>query len=273
MGSGTSLTGRVALVTGGGRGLGRAHARALARRGAAVVVNDLGCGVDGHGRDHSVAETVAAEITAHGGQAVADSSDVGSFVGAANCVERAREQFGRIDIVVNNAGILGGSRLASLDEQTLDRVLAVHLKGTLGTARAALSTMQEQRYGRFINIVSEAALDERRPAGIAYGAAKAAVWSVTLALAVEGVPYGITANAISPAARTRMNDRLLASRTPLDLDLDPRHVAELVAYLASDAARDITGRVIHAAGGELREYFVRRVRHGDLLDRLRAAHL
>lgn len=266
-----SLAGRVALVTGAGRGIGRAHALALAAEGAAVVVNDLGCGVAGEGADASVAREVVEVIEAGGGRAVADGSDVGSFVGAARAVDAATEAFGRIDIVVNNAGIVGGGDVETLTEETLDKLLAVHLKGSIGAARAAFPHMRRQRWGRIVNTVSEVALDERFASGLGYAAAKAAVWSATLAMARDGSPHGITVNAISPGARTRMSGEQI-DRTPSSraLDLDPAHVARVVVFLASERAADVTGRILHAAGGHLREYRTGRSRNDELEARISA---
>jgi len=267
------LAERVALVTGAGRGLGRAHALALAGQGAAVVVNDIGAAVDGRGRDSGPAEAVRAEIEAHGGTAVADGTDVASVEGGSRAVEVAVERFGRIDIVVNNAGFAyGGGDVENPVDVELDALFAVHFKAAVGTMRAAFPPMRAAGYGRIINTVSEASLDARMVAGLGYGAAKAALWSATLVAARQGAPHGITVNAISPGARTRMSAGLLDAGfrdgASADVDLDPRHVARVVAYLASADAGDITGRVIHAAGGAIREYTTRRTARSELVERL-----
>lgn len=269
------LDGRVALVTGAGRGLGRAHALALAARGATVVVNDLGAAVDGSGRDSGPADAVAAEVRAAGGQALADDTDVASIDGGRLVVARAIAAFGRIDIVVNNAGFAhGGGTVERPVEAEIDALLSVHLKAALGTMAAAFADMRTRRWGRIVNIVSEAALDRRFVAALGYGAAKAALWSATLAAAAEGAAHGITVNGISPGARTRLNAELLDAGfregTSSALDLDPAHVAAVVAYLASNEADDISGRILHAAGGELREYTTTRSSRTDLVDRLGA---
>lgn len=272
------LEGRVALVTGAGRGIGRAHALVLAARGAAVVVNDVGADVDGTGRDHAVAAAVAAEIQARGGRARADASDVGSIAGGRAVVEAAIDAFGRIDILINNAGFAhGGGGVEGPVEAEIDALLGVHFKGAIGTTAAAFADMRSRRWGRVINTVSEAALDPRYVAGLGYGAAKAALWAATLVAAAEGERHGITVNAISPGARTRMNAALLDAgfrgedRAVRELDLDPTHVARLAAYLATDAAADINGRIIHAAGGQLREYTTARSSRTPLVERLRAS--
>ncbi|HUZ09849.1 MAG TPA: SDR family NAD(P)-dependent oxidoreductase [Acidimicrobiales bacterium] len=263
------MEGRVAVVTGGGRGIGRAHALLLAERGARVVVCDVGSELDGSGSDAKVADTVVDEIVAAGGTAVADHSDIATFAGAARPVERAVSTFGRIDIVVNNAGIAGGSPVETVSEEELARIFAVNFHGSIGTVRAAWPHLREQGWGRIVNTVSEVALDAKMGSGsIGYGAAKAAVWSATIALAAEGLPHGITVNAVSPGAFTRMNEALFGHGRPPGLDLDPVHVARVVAWLASDDAGDVTGRIIHAAAGQHREYLTRRFRDTPLVERL-----
>ncbi len=269
-----ALDGRVALVTGAGRGIGRAHALLLAARGAAVVVCDVGAELDGSGNDTGVAAAVAAEIKAEGGRAVADTSDISTFAGGAHAVEAALDAFGRIDIVVNNAGVGGGGSIESVSEADLERVFAVNFLGSVGTSRAAWPHLRAQGWGRIVNTVSEVALDTKIPSGgeIGYGAAKAAVWSLTSSLATQGREDGITVNAVSPGAFTRMNEALFAaSAPPPGLDLDPVHVARVVGWLVSDDAADVTGRIVHAAGGHHREYVTARHRDTDLVARLDAA--
>ena len=267
----SELAGRVALVTGGGRGIGRAHCLLLAERGASVVVCDLGVALDGSGRDASVAHTVVAEITGAGGTAAALVADISTFADSKAAVEEALERFGRIDILVNNAGISGGAPISSIDETLLSQVFAVNFYGTIGMTKAVWPQMRANRWGRVVNTVSEVALGSRlaSASSLGYGAAKAAVWSATLSLAVEGRPHGITVNAVSPGAFTRMNEAMFAASPPPEgLDLDPRHVARVVGWLVSDEAADVTGRIVHAAGGQHREYVTERRADTDLVQRI-----
>ena len=271
---GRRLEDKVALVTGAGRGLGRAHALALAGAGASVVVNDIGAALDGSGRDDTPAAAVVEEIESLGGRAVADGTDVASVDGGVRAVANTIAVFGRIDVLVNNAGFAhGGGDIEAPNDAELDALLAVHFKAAVGTMSAAFVDMRARRWGRIINIVSEVALDARVAVALGYGAAKAALWSATLTAARAGAQHGITVNAISPGARTRMNEDLLAAGfrgQSTEMDLSPDHVARLVAYLASDEAGDITGRIIHAAGGALREYTTTRTSRSELVSRLRA---
>jgi NAD(P)-dependent dehydrogenase (short-subunit alcohol dehydrogenase family) len=219
---------------------------------------------------------VAAEIRASGGRAAADATDVASLAGGAAAVGAAVEAFGRLDVLLNNAGFAtGGGDVGQPVEAEVDALLAVHLKAALGTMGAAVPIMRAQGYGRIVNTVSEVALDARVADGFAYGAAKAALWSLTLSAARSLDGQGITVNAISPGARTRMNARLLDAGlrggASVGLDLDPRHVARVVAYLASEAAGDVTGRIVHAAGGAVREYTTARTSRSELVARVEAA--
>lgn len=262
------LEGKVAIVTGAGRGLGRAHALTLARRGAAVVVNDLGCDPGGAGSDRGPAEGVVDEIERTGGVAIADTRDIGSLAGGAALVTAALRHFGRVDIVVNNAGIVRTTCVTDTDDTALDLMLAVHVKGSLGTAAAALPHLLEQGWGRIVNTVSEVALRPGPRAG-GYSIAKAAVWSATLAAAEVVRGTGVTVNAVSPGAATRLSAGALDPRFTAD-ELDPNHVAAVVAWLVSDDAADVTGAVIHVAGRHLREYRVERLADTPLVQRIAA---
>jgi NAD(P)-dependent dehydrogenase (short-subunit alcohol dehydrogenase family) len=269
------LDGRVALVTGGGRGLGRAHAIALAKAGAKVLVNDLGTALNGSGQDVEPAVGVVAEICAAGGSAIADVHDIASVSGGRAVVEAALGHFGRLDIVVNNAGFAhGGGTIECPNEDEFDALAAVHVKAALGTMSAAIPHMRAQRYGRIINTVSEVALDARSGGSLGYSAAKAALWSITMTSAAQLADDRITVNAISPAALTRMSAQHLrsfgrASDPDGDPnDLNPEHVARAVVYLSSPAAADITGRVVHVAGQQVREYQLRRTPNTDLAERI-----
>ena len=183
--------------------------------------------------------------------------------------------FGKVDIVVNNAGLPGGAAIEAVTEQQLRRAFALHLHGPIGAAKAAWPMMHAQGWGRVINTVSEEAFpvdvgEDRGGLGLVYGPAKAAIWSATKGLATEGRHCGVTVNAISPGAFTRMNEALFEAM-PTTLDLDPMHIARVAVWLASDDAADVTGRVIHVAGVHRREYVVRRHADTDLIDRIKAA--
>jgi NAD(P)-dependent dehydrogenase (short-subunit alcohol dehydrogenase family) len=261
------FSGRVALVTGAGRGIGAAHAMALAAAGAAVVVNDTGVDLDGEHPDPDVAERSAATIRAMGGRAISDVCDVSNFTGAANAVRRAVDEFGRIDILVNNAGIIGSaSNLVELTENELQRMLAVHVVGTIGTIRSAFPVMSAQRYGRIINTTSEAALSTELAVDMAYAAAKSSVWGITMAAAREGAEFGITVNAVSPGALTRMSKQHLdETGIPAGLDLSPERIAPVLIALCGEQSGHITGRVVHTAAGHVREYVLARVDDSDLV--------
>jgi NAD(P)-dependent dehydrogenase (short-subunit alcohol dehydrogenase family) len=264
------LLGRVAIVTGAGRGIGAAHAAALAAAGATVVVNDNGVDLDGAHPDPDIAPRWAESICATGGHAVADVADVSDFSGAARLVDRAVDEFGRLDILVNNAGIIGtGNGLEHQSEDELQRMLAVHVVGTIGTIRAAFPIMRAQRYGRIVNTTSEAALSTDMAAGMGYAAAKSAVWGVTMEAAREGAEFGVTVNAISPGALTRMSEsHLTETGIPDGLDLSPEQIARVVVVLCSERASGVNGRVVHTAAGYIREYVLRRVGDSDLANDL-----
>ncbi len=240
---------RVAIVTGAGRGLGRAYALELARRGAAVVVNDLGGTVDGLEEDAAPADGVVAEIVAAGGRAVASYASVASPEGSASIVERALEAFGRVDVVVANAGILRGKSVARTTPEDFGAHLDVHTKGSFYVAQAAWPTMREQHYGRFVFISSMAGLFGLAGAA-AYGTAKAAVVGLSNVLAIEGARRDIRSNVVAPvAASTRMAMMAGASAsTEVPRRLSEDAVAPMVVYLASEECA-YTGSVFSAGGG------------------------
>jgi NAD(P)-dependent dehydrogenase (short-subunit alcohol dehydrogenase family) len=258
------LDGRVAIVTGGGRGLGRAHCLALAAHGAAVVVNDPGAGLHGEGIDQTPAESVVAEITAVGGRAIPDHSSVTDWAATEKLIARAATEFGRLDVVVNNAGILRDRMLFSMTEDDFDAVVAVHLKGTFAMTRHACAYWREEakagtgRGGRIINTTSGTGLFGTKGQAN-YGAAKAGIVSLTTIAALEMARYGVTANAISPIAHTRMTAGIPGVRNPVPdgpapdgFDpQDPANASGLVVYLASDASSWLTGQVFRVHGNRV----------------------
>ncbi|ARX87748.1 MULTISPECIES: SDR family oxidoreductase [Streptomyces] len=252
--------GRVVIVTGAGRGLGRAHARAYAAEGAWVVVNDLGAGLDGSGSSGDPAHGVVEEIRAAGGEAVAHYGDVATPDGAASLVTTALETYGRLDTLVNNAGFLRDRMLVNLEEDDWDAVVRVHLKGHfLPLRHAAAYWRTESKAGRapracVINTSSGAGLSGSVGQGC-YSAAKAGILGLTLVAAAELAAYGVRVNAIAPAARTRMTERTFADTmaAPVDGGFDamaPENVSPLVVWLGSDAA-GVTGRVFEAEAGRI----------------------
>jgi NAD(P)-dependent dehydrogenase (short-subunit alcohol dehydrogenase family) len=251
-----NLTGKVAIVTGAGRGIGRGHALALAAAGAQVVVNDLGSSLAGEGIDLGPAQCVVEEIEAAGGTALADGENVSSFEGAKRLVQHAVDEFGRLDILVNNAGILRDRMLVNMSEEEWDAVIAVHLKGHFAPTRHAAAYWRERWKagdpvrGRVINTSS--------PSGVFgnvgqanYGAAKAGIAGFTLIAAQELGRYGVTVNCLAPNARTRMLEGAFdLGRRPTGFDpLDPANMGPVVVALSADEAQDITGQVIHVWGG------------------------
>jgi NAD(P)-dependent dehydrogenase (short-subunit alcohol dehydrogenase family) len=238
------LDGRVAVVTGAGHGLGRSHAKALAAAGARVLANDV---------DATAANACAAEI---GG--VADHTALHSIADGEAVIAHALDAFGELDIVVNNAGISRRAAIEELDDELLDQHLGVHLKATLGTMKAAFATMR--RGGSIINTVSGAGLHPEWGGVAAYGAAKAAIYSVTKIGAIEGGSRGIRVNAISPLARTRMSEAFLNGR---EGDFDPAQPSAVVVFLASDRASNLTGRIIRCGGNDLGMVELQRVSYRE----------
>ena len=250
--------GRVCIVTGAGRGIGREHALMLAAEGARVVVNDLGGSASGEGADAGPAQQVVDEIVAAGGQAVANTDDVSDWAGAERLIAQAVDTFGRLDVLVNNAGILRDRMLANMSEAEWDAVVKVHLKGTAGPSHFAAahwrdrSKAGEEVKGRIINTTS--------PSGIYgnigqtnYGAAKAGIASFTIIAADELVRYGVTVNAIAPGAMTRLTAGLSGAPVSDEVQeaMSPRWIAPIVTWLASEESGAVTGRVFDVMGDML----------------------
>jgi len=238
--------GRVAIVTGAGGGLGRAHALELARRGARVVVNDLGGAVDGSGGSATAAQRVVDEITAAGGSAVANGDSVATAEGGQAIVTAAVDAFGRVDVVVNNAGILRDKAFHKMDAAMVDAVVDVHLKGAFFVSLPAFRLMREQGYGRIISTTSASGLFGNFGQAN-YGAAKAGLAGLTRVLAIEGAGRGIKVNAIAPIASTRMTQDLLGD---LAARVSPETVSPLIAYLAHEECA-VNGHVYSVAGGRI----------------------
>jgi NAD(P)-dependent dehydrogenase (short-subunit alcohol dehydrogenase family) len=250
------LSGKVAIVSGAGRGIGRSHSLALAAAGAKVVVNDLGAGVAGEGADETPAQQVVEEIRSAGGEAVANGENIADFEGAGRLVRQAIDEFGRLDILVNNAGILRDRMLVNMTEDEWDAVIAVHLKGHFAPTQHAAAYWREQSKageevrGRVINTSS--------PSGVFgnvgqanYGAAKAGIAGFTVIVAQELQRYGVTVNCLAPNARTRMTEETFQMGAPAEgFDpLDPSNVSAVVVALCADEAQAITGQVFHVWGG------------------------
>jgi NAD(P)-dependent dehydrogenase (short-subunit alcohol dehydrogenase family) len=247
------LTGKVALVTGAGGGLGRCHALALAKEGAKVVVNDLGGARDGSGGGtHSMADKVVDEIKALGGQAVANYDSVATVAGGEGMVKAAVDAFGKLDVCVNNAGILRDKTLAKLTEDLWDPVVDVHLKGTYCVTRPAYNHMRERGQGGVIINTSSTSGLNGNFGQTNYGAAKAGIWGFSRCLAIEGQKAGIRVYILAPVALTRLTEDL-AGMGEMKEKLDPSLVSPLVVYLASELAKDQTGTTFFVGGGRIAE--------------------
>jgi len=253
--------GRVVIVTGAGRGIGREHALELARQGAAVVVNDLGVALDGTGGGLTPAESVVAEIEELGGAAVANADDVASWEGGARMVQQALDVFGRLDAVVNNAGFVRDRMFVSCSEEEWDAVVRVHLKGHFCVSRHAAAWWRDR--SKAGDDVDARIVNTSSGAGIlgsvgqsAYSAAKAGIATLTLVQAAELGRYGVTANALAPAARTRMTEgvftEMMAAVGEGEFDaMDPANVAPVVAWLCSSSSSGVTGQLFEVEGGKL----------------------
>jgi NAD(P)-dependent dehydrogenase (short-subunit alcohol dehydrogenase family) len=252
--------GRIAIVTGAGRGLGREHALELARQGAKVVVNDLGTSGAGEGASSGPADEVVALIKELGGEAVSNGNDIADFEGARQLVAQAVETFGGLDVLVNNAGFLRDRMLVNATEDEWDAVIRVHLKGHFAPLRHAAAYWRDEakagrpRQARIINTSSGAGLQGSIGQGT-YSAAKAGIAGLTLVAAAELGRYGVTVNALAPAARTRMTEAAFAetmARPDSGFDaMDPANVSPVVAWLASEDSADVTGRVLEVEGGRI----------------------
>jgi NAD(P)-dependent dehydrogenase (short-subunit alcohol dehydrogenase family) len=255
---GSLCKGRVAIVTGGGRGLGREYALMLAEQGAKVVVNDLGGSAAGEGVDITPARQVVKEIRDSGGEAIANGNDVSDWTGAKAMIDEAVSTFGRLDVLINNAGILRDRMMVNMTEAEWDNVIKVHLKGTFAPSHhAAQYWRQESKKqgapvsARLINTSSASGLFGN-VGQTNYGAAKAGIAAFTVISAMELKQYGITVNAIAPRAQTRMTEGLRQLTEEEIKRRDPRWVAPIVVWLASEESRDVTGRVFEAGNGILK---------------------
>ena len=242
---------RVAIVTGAGGGLGRSYALELARRGARVVVNDLGGAIDGTGGDSRPADRVVEEITRRGGEAVANYDSVSSAEGGSGIVQTALDAFGTVDVVINNAGILRDRSFGNLTLNELEAVMQVHLMGAFHVSMPAFPIMKEKGYGRFVFTSSNAGIFGNF-GQTNYGAAKAGLVGFSNVLAIEGAKYNIKSNVIAPVARTRLTEELLG---PLTDFLDPDQVMPMVVYLCSED-NQFTHEIFTAGGGRFGRVFI-----------------
>ncbi len=248
------LHGKVAVVTGAGGGLGREHALALAAAGARVLVNDVGGSREGAGGGEAMADAVAEEIRAAGGEAAASYDSVATVEGGERILQAALDAFGRVDVLVNNAGILRDKTLAKMDERLWDSVISVHLKGTYCVTRPVFNHMREHGPGGAIINTSSTSGLEGNFGQTNYGAAKAGIAGFTRCLALEGQKHAIRVNAIAPVAHTRMTEDLpMFQGEDAEQRMHPRLVSPLVVFLASDLAKDVTKRIFFVGGGRISE--------------------
>jgi len=246
-----SFDNQVAIVTGAGGGLGSCHALELARRGARVVVNDLGSAVDGTGQSTSAAQSVVDEITAAGGTAVANCDSVATPAGGAAIVQTALDAFGRVDILINNAGILRDAAFKNMTPEQVDAVLAVHLQGAFNVTRAVWPVMREANYGRIVQTASGSGLFGNFGQAN-YGAAKMGLIGMMHVLAIEGARNNIAINAIAPIARTRMTETIMGEAGKA---LDPELVTPVVVYLSHPSC-DRTAHIYSVGGGKVSRVFI-----------------
>jgi NAD(P)-dependent dehydrogenase (short-subunit alcohol dehydrogenase family) len=251
MGEPITFDGRIAIVTGAGGGLGREYALELGRRGAMVVVNDLGGAVDGSGSSQSAADLVVDEINEAGGDAVASYDSVATREGGAAIVQAALDGFGGVDIVINNAGILRDKSFANMTLDEVDAVLDVHLRGAFNVSHPAFKVMKERGYGRFVHTSSASGLFGNF-GQVNYGAAKAGLVGLSNVLAIEGAKYNIKSNAVAPTARTRMTEDVLG---PFVEMFDPAQVMPMVVYLCSEQ-NELTHEIFTVGGGRYGRVFI-----------------
>ncbi|MFZ0626320.1 MAG: SDR family oxidoreductase [Acidimicrobiia bacterium] len=246
-----TFDGRVAVVTGAGGGLGREYALELARRGARVVVNDLGGAVDGSGSSKKAADLVVDEIVEAGGEAVPSYDSVATRDGGQSIIETAIDDFGTVDIVINNAGILRDKSFANMTMDEVDAVIDVHLRGAFHVSHPAFQVMKEKGYGRFVHTTSASGLFGNF-GQTNYGAAKAGLVGLSNVLAIEGAKYNIKSNAVAPTARTRMTEDILG---PFAEMFDPRQVMPIVVYLCSEP-NQFSHEIFTAGGGRYGRVFI-----------------
>ena len=247
------LDGKVAIVTGAGGGIGREHALALARDGASVLVNDLGGSRDGSGKGHNMADHVVDEIRAMGGEAAANYDDVSTVSGGQNILKGALDAFDRVDILVNNAGILRDKSFANTSEDMWDIVVKVHLKGTYCVTHAVWNHLKDAAHGGVIINTSSTSGLNGNFGQCNYGAAKAGIAGFSRCLAIEGKKYGIRVHILAPVALTRLTEDLPGFDEKMKVQLNPALVSPLIVYLASDSAKELTGKTFFVGGGRIAE--------------------